>query len=166
MIPAHLITRNNTPANMSLPLLILYATQTGNAESVAEKVASAARARGYEPRTWNVDGLDVKSLASEPTALFVVSTYGEGDPPDAAITFWEEIQRLSAGALASLRYSVYALGDTSYTEFCGFGRKLDEELEKVGATRVADRCDNDLDFESALDAWIESAFQGLSKAPA
>jgi sulfite reductase (NADPH) flavoprotein alpha-component len=163
VIPAHLVVKNHTPSSMSLPLLILYATQTGNAECVAEKVADAARARGYEPRTWNVDGLDVKSLSTEQRALFVVSTYGEGDPPDAAVPFWDEVQHLAAGALASLRYSVYALGDSSYTEFCGFGKKLDEELEKAGATRIADRCDNDLDYESALDAWIESAFGGLAK---
>jgi sulfite reductase (NADPH) flavoprotein alpha-component len=148
---------------MSKPLLILFATQTGNAESVADKVAAVARTRGYEPRTWNVDGFDTKSLANEPRVLFVASTYGEGDPPDNAHTFWDEVQTLSG--LSNLRYSVYALGDSTYADFCGFGRKLDETLETAGATRLVERCANDLDYEAGLDGWIEAVFRALESEP-
>jgi len=144
---------------MSQPLLILFATQTGNAESVADKVAAAARTRGFEPRTCNVESFETKSLAKEARVLFVVSTYGEGDPPDAAHTFWDEVQALSG--LGNLRYSVYALGDSSYQDFCGFGRKLDEALESAGATRIVERCNNDLDYEAGLDGWIEAVLAAL-----
>lgn len=149
---------------MSKPLLILFATQTGNAEYVAEKVATEGRSRGYEPRTWNVDGYDTKSLSTEPRVLFVVSTYGEGDPPDNAETFWHELQQVSG--VANLRYSVYSLGDSSYSDFCGFGKKIDNVLHAAGATRVADRSDNDLDYEAGLDAWIAAVFTALENEPA
>lgn len=149
---------------MSKPLLILFATQTGNAEYVAEKVADAARSRGYEPRSWNVDGVDTKAIAQEQNVLFIVSTYGEGDPPDTAMTFWDELQQLSG--LGNVRYSVYSLGDSSYEDFCGFGKKIDKVMESAGAIRVADRCDNDLDYEAGLDGWISAVFAGLETEPA
>lgn len=145
---------------MPTPLLILYATVTGNAESCAEKIAEFARQRGFEPRVWNVEGFDIKQLANEPAALFSVSTYGEGDPPDQATTFWDELQAY-AGSLSNLRYAIYALGDTSYSDFCGFGKKLDSELSTKGAQCIAERADNDLDFEAGLDAWCNAVFDAL-----
>ena len=148
---------------MSKPLLILYATQTGNAEYVADKVAAEGRTRGYDPRTWNVDGYDTKSLSTEPRVLFVVSTYGEGDPPDNAETFWNELQQVSD--VGNLRYSVYALGDTSYVDFCGFGKKIDNTLHAAGAIRIAERCDNDLDYEAGLEAWIAAVYTALENEP-
>lgn len=149
---------------MSTPLLILYATVTGNAEYCANKIADAARTHGYEPRVWNLDGYDVSLLDETPAALFCVSTYGEGDPPDDAVPFWEDLQRLPFEKLSKLRYAVYALGDTSYDEFCGFGKKLDAELAAKGARCIAERSDNDLEYDAGLDAWCTAVFAALPAA--
>ena len=149
---------------MSQPLLILYATTTGNAQICADRIADAAKKHGYEPRVWDVEGFDIRLLETEPVVLFSVSTYGDGDPSDSALFFWSDVELLAPGSLASLRYSVYALGDSSYADFCGFGRKLDEELAAKGATRVAPRRDVDVDYEAGLDSWSSAVFGALTKA--
>lgn len=146
---------------MSKPLLILYATVTGNAESCAESIAETSRQQGFEPRVWSVEGYDVKLLASEPAVLFCVSTYGEGDPPDMAEQFWQDLQKLPAEALRGTNYAIYALGDSTYSDFCGFGKKLDVELAAKGAQCFAERADNDLDFEAGLDQWCSAVFVTL-----
>lgn len=150
---------------MSKPLLILYATTTGNAQICADRIADAARQHGYEPRVWDVDGYDVNGLASEPAVILSVSTYGEGDPPDPAHGFWDEVQALAPGSLPALRFGVYAIGDSTYSEFCGFGKKLDLELESKGAQRLVERCENDLDYEAGLAAWCSAAFAALEGTP-
>lgn len=143
---------------MSKPLLILYATVTGNAETCAESIAETARQKGFEPRVWSFDGCDVNLLSSEPAVIFCVSTYGEGDPPDMAAQFWEDLQRLPPDALRGVNYAIYALGDSTYSEFCGFGKKLDAELLAKGGLCFAERADNDLDFEAGLDRWCSAVF--------
>jgi len=147
---------------MSQPLLIFYATTTGNAQICAERVAGLAVRHGYAPRIWDVDGFEVRQLAQEPIVLFCVSTYGDGDPSDSAHDFWAEVQALPPGTLAPLRYGVYALGDSTYADFCGFGRKLDEELAAKGGSRIAPRSDNDLDYEAGLEAWCAAVFGALA----
>jgi sulfite reductase (NADPH) flavoprotein alpha-component len=149
---------------MSKPLLILYATVTGNAETCAESIAETARQRGFEPRVWSVEGYDVNQLKSESSVLFSVSTYGEGDPPDMAVQFWEDLQKLPYDALRTMNYAIYALGDSTYTDFCGFGKKLDAELSARGAQCFAERADNDLDFEAGLDSWCNAVFSTLTEA--
>ena len=146
---------------MPNPLLILFATVTGNAETCAESIAETARQKGFEPRVWSVEGCDVNLLANEPAVLFSVSTYGEGDPPDMAAQFWEDLQRLPYDALSKTNYAIYALGDSTYTDFCGFGKKLDAELSAKGARCFAERADNDLDFEAGLDQWCAAVFNAL-----
>lgn len=148
---------------MSKPLLILYATVTGNAESCANTIADAARPLGFEPRVWSVEGFDVNQLANESTVLFSVSTYGEGDPPDQAVQFYDDLQKLG-GTLPNLRYAIYALGDSSYSDFCGFGKKLDNELSVRGAQPIVDRADNDLDYDTALSGWCQSVLTTLQPA--
>jgi sulfite reductase alpha subunit-like flavoprotein len=146
--------------SMPTTLLILYATVTGNAEACARTIADAARPIGYEPRVWSVDGFDVNQLASETAALFVVSTYGEGEPPHDAIEFWDELQAYP-GSLANLSYGLYAIGDSTYVEFCGFGRKLDAELIAKGAQPIVERSENDIEYDSGLSAFCTSVFAVL-----
>jgi sulfite reductase (NADPH) flavoprotein alpha-component len=145
---------------MPAPLLILYATVTGNAETCANSIADVARKHGYEPRVWSVDGYDVAQLASEPAVIFSVSTYGEGDPPDMAQQFYEDIQA-HHGSFENLRYAIYSLGDSTYTDFCGFGKKLDTELAAKGAQPLVDRADNDLEYDAKLPEFCAAAFAAL-----
>lgn len=148
---------------MSHSILILFATMTGNAEYVAKAIADAARLRGYAPTLANVCDFATSDLAFTSRVLLVASTYGEGDPPPDAEDFQDWLRAQEAPLLAGKRFSVYALGDTSYDEYCGFGKRLDREFERLGAQRVADRSDNDLDYEAGLTSWLEAVFAGLEK---
>ena len=90
------------------------------------------------------------------SCLFVVtSTYGDGDMPDNAQNFWDWLQTDAAGALAHFQFSVLALGDTNYAEFCAAGKKIDARLEQLGATRIFPRTDCDVDYEDATKKWID-----------
>ncbi|MEM9971199.1 MAG: sulfite reductase subunit alpha [Pseudomonadota bacterium] len=139
------------------PLDIIFGTQTGNAEAVANDAADKARAKGFTPRVAEMDEIEMDHLASMQNLLVVVSTYGEGEMPDNAHQFWEALSASTAPRLEQLNYGVLALGDTSYDQFCQAGKLVDTRLEQLGAKRLLDRVDCDIDFEDAAEAWIEKA---------
>lgn len=146
---------------MSKPLLILFATMSGNAEYVAKEVASAAREHGYETTVENVADIGYDLLSEYQRILVVASTYGEGDPPPDGEGFRDWLLAQPEGHLNGARFSVYALGDTSYEIYCGFGKQIDTEFERMGGVRVSDRSDNDIDYEAGLKAWMAATFAGL-----
>ncbi len=151
------------------PLDIIYGTQTGNAEGVAEDVATQARSKGFTPRIAEMDEISMAQLASMQNLIIVVSTYGEGEMPDNAHQFWEALTASTAPRLETLNYGVLALGDTGYDEFCQAGKLVDTRLEQLGAKRLADRVDCDVDFEDAAESWITSTLPdagSVAAAPA
>jgi sulfite reductase (NADPH) flavoprotein alpha-component len=139
---------------MSQPVHILFATMTGNAEHCAGAVEKALRSLGCITQVQNVADIKPAELKRDPLLLFCVSTYGEGDPPPDAEDFFDGVKRLAPPTLRGARYAVLALGDTSYEEFCGFGRKLDVELQRLGARPILDRVETDVDYEDALGTWV------------
>lgn len=145
-------------------LLILFATSMGNAESLASSLADLLGSGGHHCEIANVATLPPMALALEARpVIFCASTWGEGDPPDDAVEFWDLLQFLPDGSLPSLSFAVYALGDRNYEEFCGFGRKLDECLAAKGARRLVDRVDNDTDYEEHLHPFSQSLLQALDR---
>ncbi|MNQ44196.1 Sulfite reductase [NADPH] flavoprotein alpha-component [compost metagenome] len=135
-------------------LLVAYASQTGYAESLAAQTAESLRAGGLNVRVASLDQLDVARLAAYRRMLFVVSTYGEGDPPDAAAAFAGRMQDPGAtAALAGAHYAVLALGDSEYARFCGFGHLLNDWLHAQGATPLFDLVEVDNDDAAALRHW-------------
>jgi len=143
-------------------MLVLFATMTGNAEDAAENIAKRLKKSGHEVTVANIDKHTPAALpARNEPVLFVVSTWGDGEPPDEAIDFFSDLEGLSAGDLDGLLYSVYALGDSGYDEFCGFGRKLDAELEAKGAIRIAARAEADIDYEEFIDEWTNDVHAAL-----
>lgn len=136
---------------------IIFGTQTGNAEAVAEDAAAHARAKGFAPRVAEMDEISMEQLASMQNLIVVVSTYGEGEMPDNAHQFWEALSASTAPRLEALNYGVLALGDTGYDEFCQAGKLVDTRLEQLGAKRLTDRADCDVDFEDAAESWIATA---------
>ncbi|KGJ86616.1 assimilatory sulfite reductase (NADPH) flavoprotein subunit [Colwellia psychrerythraea] len=137
-------------------LTILYASQTGNAKGVAQKLAEHAKAAGITVNIKNVSEYKPKSLKSETHLLIVTSTNGEGEAPDDAIEFHEFLGSKKAPKLPSLQYSVLALGDSSYEFYCQTGKDFDERLKALGATSIAPRVDCDVDYEDDTQAWITS----------
>jgi sulfite reductase (NADPH) flavoprotein alpha-component len=150
-----------TGTDASGVLTILYGSQTGNGQGIAEALAERARDKGYTVRLESLAGYKPTALKRETLVTFVISTHGEGDPPDDAELFHEFILAPRAPELPNLRYSVLALGDSSYVNFCQTGRELDGRLEALKAERLGTIVECDLDYESAAEAWTESIIARL-----
>jgi len=145
----------------SATLTILFASQTGNAKGVATKLADAAKAAGISVNLKNVADYKPKSLKTETHLLIVASTNGEGEAPDDAIEFHEFLGGKRAPKLPNLKYSVLALGDSSYEFFCQTGKDFDERLAALGATAVAPRVDCDVDYDEDAKTWTTSIVESL-----
>jgi sulfite reductase (NADPH) flavoprotein alpha-component len=150
------------PAQPAEPLIIVYATESGNSERLASDMAKAARKMGFKPSVVDMADLEIASLASAKRLVFIAATWGEGDPPARAVRAYGELMGDGAPRLDGVEYSVLALGDTAYREFCAIGQALDARLEALGGRRVADRVDCDLDFEEPAGKWIETALKALA----
>ena len=146
--------------------LVAYASQTGNAEELATQTAQSLQLAGIPVRLCALAELTAMDLQQAERALFLVSTYGEGDAPDNAAAF---MGRLMTGELAlpQLHYGVLALGDRSYGQFCGFGRALDAWLATQGASRLFERIEVDRSASAAIEQWFQhlSHLAGTSDAP-
>ncbi|MDZ4289606.1 MAG: flavodoxin domain-containing protein, partial [Prosthecobacter sp.] len=135
--------------------------------SLAKRLAREAASRGFAARAAGLDSLQPADLIREQNVLLVTSTWGEGDMPDNAISFWEAInQNGSSPNLDGVRYSVLALGDLNYGEtFCLAGKRLDARLEELGAKRVTARVDCDVEFDAQAKQWSVNAFSALLEIP-
>ncbi|NLG55594.1 MAG: sulfite reductase subunit alpha [Rhodococcus sp.] len=160
-------------ASSSAPSVhILYGSQTGNAEGVAEDAADAARAQGLAPIVSSLDDMDIEKLTTVQRLLVVTSTYGEGEMPDNAELFWEALSAEGAPRIEQCEFAVLALGDTGYDGFCQAGKMIDTRLEQLGARRLTARIDCDVDYEDPAAAWVAevipmfAAETGADAAPA
>ncbi|WP_018969221.1 assimilatory sulfite reductase (NADPH) flavoprotein subunit [Rubritalea marina] len=151
-------------AAASVPLTVLYGTESGNAESLADKTVKEAKKKGFKAVMKNMADLSVADLKKFENVAVIVSTWGDGEPPEAAEAFHKEFLEASID-LKGVKFSVCALGDTSYDKFCQTGKEFDSQLEKLGAERVADRVDCDVDFDDSYAAWKDALF-GAFDAPA
>ncbi|WP_198536559.1 sulfite reductase subunit alpha [Paenibacillus sp. DMB5] len=149
-------------AAAKLPVTILWASQTGNAEGAAIDCARKLQHAGYDVRLVNMNQYSVSDLAKNRFALFVASTFGAGDPPDNGESFFQSLQAENAPQLQNLRYAVLAFGDSNYDLFCGFGRNLDTRLTELGAQRLLDCAHCDTDFQEQVDAWTNDISELLS----
>jgi sulfite reductase (NADPH) flavoprotein alpha-component len=146
------------------PLTILYATQTGTAESLAKKAAKAAGRIGFAPAILDVAAVSADSLQAHSNVLLITSTYGDGEPPDSAKALHAALAADTAPSLSAMRYSVCALGDTNYTLFCQAGKDFDAYLEKRGARRVHPRTDCDTDYDAPFESWLNAALAAFGGA--
>ncbi|MGI8739423.1 MAG: assimilatory sulfite reductase (NADPH) flavoprotein subunit [Gammaproteobacteria bacterium] len=144
-------------------LTILYGSQTGNGETIARQIYDKAIARGFSASVKDMGDYKKNQLKNEQNLLLVVSTHGEGDPPDNAEELHAFLLSKKAPEVKNLRYSVLALGDTSYENFCQTGQDFDKGLEALGAQRVYARGDCDVDYEETAEAWIEGALEGFAE---
>ena len=147
-------------------LHILYGSQTGNCESLANDAANSAKTHGLAPIVKSMDAVEINQLPQMHYLLIITSTYGEGDMPDNAELLWGAANSAAAPRLENVNYSVLALGDTSYDEFCKAGKDWDNRLAELGAKRVYDRVDCDVDFEAPAEKWISSVIPLLAEGSA
>jgi sulfite reductase (NADPH) flavoprotein alpha-component len=150
----------------SAKLTVLYGTESGNAEKLADLSAKEAKKRGFQTAVKNMADIAPADLAKVENLLVIVSTWGDGDPPESATAFYKEFMNGSAVELPRLRYSVCALGDTSYEKFCQTGKDIDARLEKLGAKRVSPRQDCDVEFEEPHAGWLDTALKAFAPATA
>lgn len=143
-------------------LTILYGTETGNAAELARALEKSAKAKGLVCNLHDMADYKVRQLAQEKDVLIIVSTYGEGDPPQPATGFFEFIEGRKAPKLEGNRFAVLALGDSTYEFYCEAGKRLDRRFEELGAERLAPRVDCDIDYEEAAEAWTQGIVEQIS----
>lgn len=148
----------------SVSLTILFGSQTGNTEEVAAQLADKAKSHGIEARVFDMADYKPKQLKKEQYLAVLSSTHGEGDPPDNALDLYEFLHGRKAPKLNDLKYSVLALGDSSYEFFCQTGKDFDARLAELGASAIVPRVDCDVDYDDKAEAWINDLVNALSES--
>lgn len=149
------------PPRPKVKLTILYGSETGNAETLALKARKAAQKLGYDARVLDMADATLEAIASVQNLVVIAATWGEGDPPQRAADFCKALMAPTAPSMAGVSFAALALGDTAYANFCATGRAIDERLAALGATRIADRVDLDLDFSKSAAAWTDATLAKL-----
>ncbi len=162
---------NGAPASMQAPasatiapleLLVLYGTESGNSEALADRLFKTTKKAGYKPTLKNMSEISPAELKKHENIFTLVSTWGDGEPPETAETFFKAFMSEDID-LKGKNFSVIALGDSSYEQFCQTGKDFDTRFEALGATRVVDREDCDVDFEDNYDSWSQSVLSKLEE---
>lgn len=151
---------------VSKDVTVLYGSQTGNSEGLAKKTAQHLEDKGFQVTLSSMSDFKPNNLKKINNLLVIVSTHGEGDPPDNALSFHEYVHGRRAPKLDHLSFSVLSLGDSSYEFFCQTGKEFDERFEELGGTRLFDRVDCDLDYDEPFSEWLQGVASSLSEGEA
>jgi sulfite reductase (NADPH) flavoprotein alpha-component len=151
-----------TPRPSLGPIFFLWGTQTGGAEGLAKKFAKDAKIRGFEATALGLDASSPADLASQSRTCIITSTYGDGDMPDNAQSYWDALNSDAAPNLENFSFSVLSLGDRNYTQFCKAGILFDERLAALGAKRIQPRVDCDVDEEALGHQWFADLMKTLA----
>jgi sulfite reductase (NADPH) flavoprotein alpha-component len=154
------------PSKPSHRIAVLYASQSGTSEGLARKLAKELKAQGHVPAVSTLVGYTPAALAAEKYALFLASTYGEGEAPDGVQPFYEQLCLEHFPRFENLSYAVLALGDRHYEHFCKFGNDLDAKLAALGANRLCNRVDCDVEAASQFEQWKSELFPRLNEIAA
>ncbi|MBX3742410.1 MAG: flavodoxin domain-containing protein [Akkermansiaceae bacterium] len=146
-----------------LPVTILWGSQTGTAESYAKKLAKALTAQGHSPTILDMADASVDLLSSVKHLAILTSTYGDGEPPDNALTLHTALHAESL-SLADLSFTVFALGDSNYPEFCKCGHDFQNRLTALGAKPLLPIMTSDVDHDLPFKEWSASLLSSLVAA--
>ena len=157
------------PATAAQPAIseritVLYGSQTGNGQALAENYAAELKHSGYNAVLISMADFKARQLKDEKYLVVVVSTHGDGDPPDDAIDFIEQLESKKAPQLEHLSFAVLALGDSSYPDFCSTGLAIDARLADLGGQRFAECAKADLDIEAVAEPWWQGLQTNLKTA--
>lgn len=141
-------------------VMVLFGTESGNSEGLADKIAKSIKKKGAKPTLKNMAETSPSELKKFDTVLTFVSTWGDGEPPEAAEDFYKAFMNEKTD-LSGVNFSVCALGDTSYDKFCQTGKEFDTRFETLGAKRIADRVDCDVDYEDSYDSWASAVLDQI-----
>jgi sulfite reductase (NADPH) flavoprotein alpha-component len=155
---------NAAPPKAGEPLVILFGSQTGSAEGLAKKLAKESESRGFAPKLFALNDYEQANLPAASKAVIISSTWGDGEPPDNAVNFWNWIKADAAPRLENLNFAVLGLGDKNYSDFCGASKKFDERLAALGAKRLALCGECDVDYEGPAKNWIDGLWDKLGSA--
>ncbi len=158
------------PAVEKPPVMIYFATETGNSKGLSLQMMKAIKGAGYKVKNSPVNRLKAADIDTNTLCIFIASTHGEGDPPESAVPFFEDVKAASDGLLSGLNYAVAGLGDSSYDIFCGAATDLDKELERLGGKKFHENALFDVDYAAHTPAWIEATVKAMddlvgAKAP-
>jgi sulfite reductase (NADPH) flavoprotein alpha-component len=151
------------PASVEERWTILYATETGNSRRIAMQLEATAQAAGLTTRVVDIADYRLAEFKTETRLLIVSATHGLGEPPEGCEPFFEYLASKRAPQLPELQYSVLALGDSSYEDFCTAGHELDERLASLGATRLTSLVECDIDYEDETERWSAAVMAAAEK---
>jgi sulfite reductase (NADPH) flavoprotein alpha-component len=151
-----------TASAVSKEVTVLFGSQTGNSQRLAKGLTKQLEEQGFQISLSSMSEFKPNNLKKVRNLLILVSTHGEGDPPDNALPFYEYLHSRRAPQLEDLQYSVLALGDSSYEFYCQTGKDFDRRLEELGGKRLSPRVDCDLDFDEPAAEWIKSVLGALN----
>ncbi|SIR97615.1 sulfite reductase (NADPH) alpha subunit [Peribacillus simplex] len=160
---APVLEAQSSGKTVSKEVTILYGSQSGNAQGLAENAASKLEGNGFQVTISSMSDFKFNNLKKVQNLLISVSTHGEGDPPDNTLSFHEYLHGRRAPSLEGVRFSVLALGDSSYEFFCETGKQFDKRLEELGGTRLFPRMDCDLDYDEPASEWLEGVISSLNE---
>ncbi|MCE4565627.1 assimilatory sulfite reductase (NADPH) flavoprotein subunit [Maribellus sp. CM-23] len=147
-------------------LTILFGTETGHSQGLAERLGEKATFKGINAQVYSLYDYNYKKLKEEENVAIIVSTHGEGDPPDMAEDFHKYVTGNRAPQLESTNYSVLALGDKTYRNFCKTGEDIDDALKSCGGYRITSMVKCDVDYEQSAEIWMNNVLLNLTPAEA
>ena len=143
-------------------LLLIFGTETGNAEELAEDAANMAKGFDLEATVMDMEDIEPDDISTSKRLIVVCSTWGEGEQPVNAQDLYDAVEETEEGSMAGVNFAVLALGDTAFELFCESGKEWDTILEEKGGNRVNDRIDCDTDYDDYAEEWLEATL-GLMK---
>lgn len=153
-------------AKPRVPLTILYASESGNSEALANKAKKVAQKHGLDAKIFDMADIELDALTKAKNIVVYAATWGEGDPPSRAADFYQALMSDAAPRIEGAKFAVLGLGDTAYVNFCGVSKAIDARLEQLGGERIADRVDLDLDYAKQAAEWTDASFARFAPADA
>ena len=144
-------------------LLLIFGTETGNAEELAEDAGHLSRNLDFTPKVIDMEDISLEDISSSKRLIVICSTWGEGEQPVNAQKLYDSVKMSEDHCLEGVNFAVIALGDTAFEFFCESGKEWDEILQKKGGSRVVERIDCDVDYEDYVQEWILNTLSIMKK---